>query len=204
MNCATPHGDRDDAARRPSESRHPPLFARLDITLVWRAVTPELIDQLDVKDAVVTIDAMGCQKKIAEKTVDSQSDYVPAVKENRPKLHEAIKEVFSEDREDDLLRVQVRQHETSDKGHGRENQHCYVPAKVPDDFPMKSAWPGLKAIGMAVRVSTKSDGTTSCDVRYYIASRFLSGKRFAEAVRGHWGIENSLHRVLDVSFSSRR
>ena len=74
-------------------------------------------------------------------------------------------------------------------------------AKIPDDFPLKDAWPGLKAIGMAVRVSTKPDGATSCDVRYYIVSRFLSGKRFAEAVRGHWGIENSLHWVLDVSFN---
>ncbi len=141
---------------------------------------PELIDQLDVKDAIVTIDAMGCQKKIAKRIVDSQADYVLAVKENQPKLHEAIKDVFSEDRED---------------------EHCYVLAKIPDDFPMKDAWPGLKAIGMAVRVSTKPDGVTSCDVRYYIVSRFLSGKRFAEAVRGHWGIENSLHWVLDVSFN---
>ena len=161
---------------------------------------PELIDQLDVKGAIVTIDAMGCQKKIAKKIVDSQADYVLAVKENQPKLHEAITDIFSEDREDDLLHMQVRQHETSDKGHGREDEHCYVLAKIPDDFPMKNAWPGLKAIGMAVRVSTKPDGATSCDVRYYIVSRFLSGKRFAEAVRGHWGIENSLHWVLDVSF----
>ncbi len=66
---------------------------------------------------------------------------------------------------------------------------------------MRDAWPGLKAIGMAVRVSRKPDGTTTCDARYYITSRFLSGKRFADAVRGHWGIENSLHWVLDVSFN---
>ncbi len=162
---------------------------------------PELIDQLDVKDAIVTIDAMGCQKKIAKKLLDAQADYVLAVKDNQPKLHDAIKEIFSEEREDDLLQMQVRQHKTFGKGHGREDEHCYVLAKVPDDFPMKDAWPGLKAIGMAVRVSTKPDGTTTCDVRYYIVSRFLSGKRFAEAVRGHWGIENSLHWVLDVSFN---
>jgi len=162
---------------------------------------PELIDQLDIKDAIVTIDAMGCQKKIAKKIVDSRADYVLAVKENQPKLHEAIKDIFSEEREGDLLQMQVRQHQTSEKGHGREDEHYYVLAGIPDDFPMKDAWPGLKAIGMAVRVSTKPDGATSCDVRYYIVSRFLSGKRFAEAVRGHWGIENSLHWVLDVSFN---
>jgi predicted transposase YbfD/YdcC len=162
---------------------------------------PELIDRLDVKDAIVTVDAMGCQKKIAKKIVDSQADYVLAVKDNQPKLHEAIKDIFSEEREGDLLQMQVRQHQTSEKGHGREDEHCYVLARIPDDFPMKDGWPGLKAIGMAVRVSTKPDGSTSCDVRYYIVSRFLSGKRFAEAVRGHWGIENSLHWVLDVSFN---
>ncbi len=162
---------------------------------------PELIDRLDVKGAIVTIDAMGCQKKIAKKIVDRQADYVLAVKENQPKLHEAIKEIFSEQREGDLSQMQVRQHQTAEKGHGREDEQYYVLAKIPDDFPMKDTWPGLKAIGMAVRVSTKPDGATSCDVRYYIVSRFLSGKRFAEAVRGHWGIENSLHWVLDVSFN---
>ena len=134
---------------------------------------PELIDQLDVKDAIVTIDAMGCQKKIAKKIVDSQADYVLAVKGNQAKLHEAIKDIFSEEREGDLLQMQVRQHQTSEKGHGREDEQYYVLAGIPDDFPMKDAWPGLKAIGMAVRVSTKPDGATSCDVRYYIVSRFL-------------------------------
>ena len=161
---------------------------------------PELIDQIDIKGAIVTIDAMGCQKKIAKTIVDSQADYVLAVKENQPKLHEFIKDIFSEDREDDLLKLQVRQHETSDRGHGRHDEHCYVLAKLPNDCPLKDAWPGIKAIGMAVRVSTKPDGTSSCDVRYHIVSRYLSGKRFAEAVRGHWGIENSLHWVLDVTF----
>ncbi len=162
---------------------------------------PELIDRIDIKDAIVTIDAMGCQKKIAKRIVDSQADYVLAVKYNQPKLYNTIKELFSDEREDDLLQLQVRQHKTFGNGHGRKDDHCYVLVKIPDDFPMRDAWPGLKAIGMAVRVSRKSDGTTTCDARYYITSRFLSGKRFAEAVRGHWGIENSLHWVLDVSFN---
>ena len=73
--------------------------------------------------------------------------------------------------------------------------------KLPDDFAFKKLWPGIKAIGMAIRVTEKSDGTTSDDIRYFIVSRYLSGKRFAQSVRGHWGIENSLHWVLDVTFN---
>jgi predicted transposase YbfD/YdcC len=93
-----------------------------------------------------------------------------------------------------------RQHQTSEKGHGRKDERCYVLAKIPRDFPLKNQWPSVKAVGMAVRVTEQSDGTTSGDERYFIISRYLSGKRFAQAVRGHWGIENSLHWVLDVTF----
>jgi predicted transposase YbfD/YdcC len=161
---------------------------------------PELLDQIDVKGAVVTIDAMGCQKEIAEKIVAGQGDYVLAVKDNQPKLHQAIQEVFRAHLEDDLQRVPHRRHETRETSHGRTDERYYYLAKVPRDFPLQEAWPSVKAIGMAVRITEKSDGTTSDDVRYFIVSRYLSGPRFAQAVRGHWGIENSLHWVLDVTF----
>lgn len=161
---------------------------------------PELIDRIDVKGAIVTIDAMGCQKEIAKKIVDAKGDYVLAVKDNQPKLHEAIKELFSDERQGDLLKMPHRQHQTSEKGHGRSDERCYVLAKIPRNASWKDAWPGATAVGMAVRVTEKSDGITSGDVRYFITSCYLSGKRFAQAVRGHWGIENSLHWVLDVTF----
>jgi predicted transposase YbfD/YdcC len=161
---------------------------------------PELIDRIDVKGAIVTIDAMGCQKEIAQRIVDAKGDYVLAVKDNQPKLHEAIKDLFGDERQGDLLKMPHRQHRTSEKGHGRKDERCYVLAKIPRDFPLKNQWPSVKAVGMAVRVTEQSDGTTSGDERYFIISRYLSGKRFAQAVRGHWGIENSLHWVLDVTF----
>jgi predicted transposase YbfD/YdcC len=167
-------------------------------------VIPELIERIDVKGAIVTIDAMGCQKEIAQKIVDAQGDYVLAVKDNQPKLHEAIQEVFSDERQGDLVTIAHRQHQTTDNGHGRQDKRYYVLAKTPKDFPLKDQWPGLKAIGMAVRTTQRPDGTTSGDVRYFISSVFLSGQRFAEAVRGHWGIENSLHWVLDVTFDEDR
>jgi predicted transposase YbfD/YdcC len=161
---------------------------------------PALIDRIDVKGAIVTIDAMGCQKEIAKKIVDAKGDYVLAVKDNQPKLHEAIKELFSDERQGDLLKMPHREHQTSEKGHGRKDERCYVLAKIPRNVPFKDAWPGATAVGMAVRVTEKSDGTTSGDVRYFITSCYLSGKRFAQTVRGHWSIENSLHWVLDVTF----
>jgi predicted transposase YbfD/YdcC len=161
---------------------------------------PELIDRIDVKGAIVTIDAMGCQKEIAKKIIDAKGDYVLAVKDNQPKLHDAIKDLFSDEHQDELLKMQHRQHQTSEKGHGRVDDRCYVLAKIPRDASWKNAWPGATAVGMAVRTTKRSDGTTGGDVRYFISSCYLSGERFAQAVRGHWGIENSLHWVLDVTF----
>jgi len=162
---------------------------------------PELLDHIDVAQAVVTIDAMGCQKEIAQKIVDAKGDYVLAVKDNQPKLCEAIQEFFDDHLEDDLARVPHRRCETHDQGHGRKDDRYYYLAKLPQDFPRQDEWPSLKAIGLAVRVTQRPDGRETCDVRRYIVSRYLSGQRFADAVRGHWGVENSLHWVLDVTFN---
>jgi predicted transposase YbfD/YdcC len=163
-------------------------------------IIPELIDRIDVKGAIVTIDAMGCQKQIAEKIVEGGGDYVLAVKDNQPKLHQAIQDIFSDERQAELSKRPRRQHQTSEQGHGRKDERYYVLAKLPGNFPLKDQWPGAQAVGMAVRVTAKSDGTTSGDVRYFISSCYPSGPRFAQAVRGHWSIENSLHWVLDVTF----
>ena len=161
---------------------------------------PELIDQIDLKGAVVTIDAMGCQKAIARKIIDSGGEYVLAVKENQPKLYRAIQSFFHEQMEDDFEHAHHRRHETRETSHGRVEERYYYLAKLPADYPLKKQWPGLKALGMAISMTTLSDGTERADVRYFIVSRYLSGQRFAQSVRGHWGIENSLHWVLDVTF----
>ncbi len=160
---------------------------------------PELIDQIDLTGAVVTIDAMGCQKAIARKIIDGGGEYVLAVKENQPKLYQAIQAFFHEQMEEDFGHAHYRRHETRETSHGRIDERYYYLAKLPADFPLKK-WPGLKAIGMVIRMTTDSDGAEHFDVRYFIVSRYLSGQRFAQSVRGHWGIENSLHWVLDVTF----
>jgi len=161
---------------------------------------PELLERIDVQGAIVTIDAMGCQKHIAEQILEAQGDYVLAVKDNQPKLHAAIQDLFSDEQQNALATLPHREHQTCEESHGRREERHYVLAKLPEDFPVRDQWPGVKAVGMAVRTTTSRDGQTRGDVRYFISSRFLSGRRFAEAVRGHWGIENSLHWVLDVSF----
>jgi predicted transposase YbfD/YdcC len=163
-------------------------------------VIPELIDRIDVQGAIVTLDARGCQKQMAQKIIEAQGDYVLAVKDNQPKLHQAVQALFSDERQSDLLKMPHRQHQTREESQGRREERYYVLAKLPEDFPLKDQWPGAKAVGMAVRVMQKRNGQTSGDVRYFISSRFLSGRRFAEAVRGHWRLENSRHWVLDVCF----
>jgi predicted transposase YbfD/YdcC len=160
---------------------------------------PQLLKQIELTQALITIDAMGCQKEIARDIVAGGGDFVIAVKDNQPKLREAITAYFDERLESDLEDLQYRIHETTDQGHGRIDERSYFLTKVPSDFAVKKEWPWIKAIGYTVRVTRHADGREAAEVRYYMLSRYLSGKRFSEAVRGHWGIE-SMHWVLDVTF----
>lgn len=123
---------------------------------------------------------------------------VLAVKGNQPKLHDSIGAFFTEHLEDDWR--DCRRFESHEKGHGRVDDRYYYLAKLSDGFPERDKWAGLKAIGMAVRVTTDASGKETFDTRWYIVSRWMSGEKFATAVRSHWGIENSLHWQLDVTF----
>lgn len=160
---------------------------------------PKLLEMLEIEGALITIDAMGCQTAIAEKIVASGADYVLAVKGNQPTLFEGIMNFFEDHLEDDFARVDVRRHQTQDKGHGRLEDRWYYLCPVPDGLPDRGRWKNLKAIGMTVN-RTERDGQECLAVRYYILSKYLSGRRFAEAVRNHWSIENQLHWQLDVTF----
>lgn len=160
---------------------------------------PLLLEQIDLANTIVTIDAMGCQKDICAPIVAGGGDFVIAVKDNQPKLRALIEQFFCEQIESDFEDIQYRCHETKEAGHGRSDERSYRLTRIPRDFALAKDWPWIKAIGYAVRVTRHADGTETSDVRYYIASRYLSGKRFAEAVRGHWGIE-AMHWTLDVTF----
>ena len=160
---------------------------------------PLLLKQIDLANSLVTIDAMGCQKEIARAIVGGGGDFVIAVKDNQPSLREAIAAHFLAHLERDLEDLRYRRFETSDTGHGRIDERSYLLTKVPPDFAPKGEWPWVKAIGYSVRVTRHADGRETDEVRYYVLSRYLSGKRFSEAVRGHWGVE-AMHWVLDVNF----
>ncbi len=160
---------------------------------------PELLNMLMVKGCIVTIDAMGCQKAIADNIVTNGADYVLAVKENQPSLYEQIRNRVDTVVVDGLKDVAHDTYSTEDKGHGREEHREY---HVIDDITWlknKEQWRSLSAIG-AVHSIRKTKKAEQTEIRYYILSRKMSAKQFGQAVRSHWGIENKLHWNLDVSF----
>jgi predicted transposase YbfD/YdcC len=160
---------------------------------------PELLKLIELSGAIVTIDAMGCQAEIAAAIVDGGGDYLLAVKRNQPTLHDGIVDHVLEHMDDDFARVDVSRHETRERAHGREEHRTYYVLDAPPDLPDASRWRGLKQIGVAIS-DTIRGGKACDDVRYFILSRKLSARRFGTLVRSHWGIENSLHWQLDVSF----
>lgn len=160
---------------------------------------PKLLEILSLQGCLVTIDAMGCQTEIAGKIVAGEADYVLAVKGNQPTLHAGIEQFFLDHLEDDFARVKVSRRQTDEHGHGRDESRTYYVCPVPEDLPDRGRWKKLAAIGIAIN-NTLRDGKQTSEVRYYILSKKLSAKKFGEAVRGHWSIENRLHWQLDVTF----
>lgn len=160
---------------------------------------PELLRLVDIRGAIITIDAMGTQKAIARQIVEQGADFVLALKGNQETLHNAVVEYIDQLVEDDFAGVDARRHTTTETGHGREETRCYTHLPVPDDLPGREQWQGLKSIGVAITASTR-DGKETIEKRYYLSSLPVGVKRFARAVRGHWGIENSCHWTLDMTF----
>lgn len=161
-------------------------------------VIPQLLDLLTLKGSIVTIDAMGCQTKIAEKIVEKGADYVLAVKGNQKRLHEDIKKAFAIT-EDEASPFYFETLSTLEKNHGRIEARkydiCYEVGLLEEQF----MWPHLVAFGRVTSTRETAKGQT-LTTRYFISSRTLSPESFVEAVRGHWSIENQLHWVLDMVF----
>jgi len=159
---------------------------------------PELLQLLEVSGTLVTIDAMGCQKEIADRIRDRGGDYVLAVKQNQPKLYERVEKAINEALEEDAENLD--EYQTVEKGHGRRETRTYAIVAAPDGVDPEELWRDLSAVGIAISERVDSQGRASMETRYYILSRRITVQEFAEAVRGHWGIENNLHWQLDVSF----
>jgi len=156
---------------------------------------PEVLAQLDLTGALVTIDAMGCQKQIARQIIEGQADYALALKSNHRALYEEV--TLWLDAEAGHGRLLI--HETVDKDHGRLEIRRAVLSDQLDWLPHKAQWPGLQAVGRLESTRIVGD-KSSTEYRYYLLS-FNDLERFQSAARHHWSIENSLHWVLDVQFS---
>ncbi len=155
---------------------------------------PKLLDVLMIKGCVITIDAMGCQKEIAGKIIDKGAHYVLAVKNNQEYLLDDLKEAFAQSEPEAIITQ-------TEMGHGRiEKRTCKV-INDTDWVCKASEWKALKSL---VEISTermsKTTGQTQRETRYYISSLQADAKKFNEAIREHWGIENNLHWSLDVVF----
>jgi predicted transposase YbfD/YdcC len=160
---------------------------------------PALLDLLDIKGALVTIDAMGCQKAIARKIRDRGGDYILTVKENQEHLMADIREAIAKAADTDFAGVKHDSYETRERGHGREEYRCYTVLHSTEGIRNADDWAGLSSIGLCYSERTVN-GRTSEEVRYFIGSRKASAKVYGKALRGHWGIENTLHWQLDVVF----
>ncbi len=160
---------------------------------------PELLDLLALKGCIVTIDAMGCQRAIAQKIVEQGADYVLALKGNQPTLEQRVVRFFMTGPEAEAHRTQSDYHEQTEQGHGRVETRCAWISADLDAELRAAAWPGLQSIGM-VEATRTLGGKTSVEQRFYLSSLPPDAEQFAQAVRKHWGIENQLHWSLDVTF----
>ena len=154
---------------------------------------------VDIQGAIITIDAMGTQTAIAKQIIESDADDVPALKGNQGTLHQAVIDDVDEQLAHNFSGIGARRHITKEKGHGREETRHYVQMPVPKNLPGLGRWKGLLSIGVAM-LSCLRDGKETADIRYFISSLPVGVKRFARAVRGHWGIENSCHWSLDFTY----
>lgn len=160
---------------------------------------PQVLDLVDVRNAIVTIDAMGTQTAIAAKIVDGGGDYVLPVKGNQGGLEQVVTDFFADHMEDDFARVKVSRFETTETHHGRVEKRSYFQVNVPDDLPGRQRWKGLRTLGLVVR-TREVNGIETDEIQCSISSLKRNVKLFAKATRGHWGIENTCHWTLDMTF----
>jgi predicted transposase YbfD/YdcC len=161
---------------------------------------PELLDALLLKGCLVTIDSMGCQKAIAAKIIQQESDYLLMVKNNQPNLAAAIEGCFDTARATGYQHLAHTTAEWVEKDHGRiETRRCVVTTDLSSLGTLRADWPGLKTLVM-VEAQRDIQGQVSREWRYYLCSRLAAAATLGPVVRGHWGIENQLHWSLDVSF----
>jgi predicted transposase YbfD/YdcC len=160
---------------------------------------PRLLELLDVRGALVTIDAIGCQKEIAKQIVEAGGDYILTVKDNQPHLLEDIQACLGRALDDEGETPECQTYATTECGHGREETRSYLILTNPEGIRNQEAWTGLKVIGMCLSTRVVN-GKRSDEPHYFIGSRVMNAAGYGVGLRGHWGIENNLHWQLDITF----
>ena len=161
------------------------------------AAIPELLSMLTLKGAIVTVDAAGCQQAIARQIREQGGDYLLAVKGNQPKLQAAVKQIFADACAKDFAGTTFTQHATVEDGHGRHEERYVTVIADPPGLP--EGWPDAKAV-VQVNREREVDGPNVTTSHYYLSSHRGKAPEMGGHIRGHWGIENGLHWVLDVVF----
>lgn len=163
---------------------------------------PLLLQLLDLTGATVTMDAMHCQVETLQTILDGDADYVIGVKGNQPTLHDHLERRFAECVAADAKATGMKQFRRTERGHGREEFRHYFALPVTHlDEDALARWPGVKSLVMVLRERRFKSGKETQEVSYYISSHEPKVRRLAQHIRGHWAIENSLHYVLDVTFT---
>ena len=159
---------------------------------------PELLELLDIEGTIITADAMSCQKEIVRKIREKGADYVIGLKDNQPKLRQETEEYFTAALEEPQFYNRVEKHVTQEKGHGRIETREYYLCTDPDFLKLHGEWRDLRGVGMMK--SRIIEGETTTEETHYYISSLEDVREFSIAARSHWGVENSLHWCLDVTF----
>jgi len=160
---------------------------------------PALLDMMAIEGAVVTIDAMGCQRNIAKKIIDKKADYIIALKGNQGTLHDDVKLFVAEQNANDFKDTTISRHETVDADHGRVETRTYTAIRNVEWLRERHAWPGLQGVVM-VESGREAEGRIAKEARFYITSLVSLANAIGPMIRDHWAIENGLHWVMDMVF----
>jgi predicted transposase YbfD/YdcC len=161
---------------------------------------PKLLQLLDLEGALVSLDAGGCQKEIAQQVVDQKGDYLMVVKKNQETLHQQIEDFFWTKVGGDFKGPGMSCAEKDEQGHGRKEKRLVVVAEVPEEVSEQANWPKLSVIGMCYSQREVGEKGFSDNVRFFIGSKKAKARYYAKALRNHWRVENNLHWQLDVTF----
>ena len=165
---------------------------------------PELLKMLELSGATVTLDAMHCQVETAWAILEAEADYILVVKANQESLHTFLVDQFIQFGDADYQVEGIKQHTTVEKSHGRRERREYMFCPAPQNSPVLRRWPGVRSIGKVYRCRELADGTSQEETVFVISSHPPKARLLAKHIRGHWGIENRQHWVLDVTFAEDR